>query len=155
MGSKMKNLKLQNVAYVLTFISLVGSYLAVNFNKELFGINSGVQVELNQELLTAVNRLEIVCGKTHYSSAEDEFVYGQVCNQGKSLRREVEHLRNEVEISENETCGQFWLSVLVLSFVVGGALMIGLMAMLWIIKEQAYRPITVKVPRTELGLNGS
>ena len=88
-------------------------------------------------------------GKGMNVTAEDEFVYGRVCGKSKSLQIEVDYLRKKAQTAENEIEGQFWLSVMVLGFVIGVSLAFIYMAAVWVLQTRAYVPVTIKVPKFE------
>jgi hypothetical protein len=72
-----------------------------------------------------------------------------VCGKSKSLQIEVDHLRKKAQTAENEIEGQFWLSVMVLGFVIGVSLALIYMAAVWVLQTRAYVPVTIKVPKFE------
>ena len=145
----MKNLKSQVVCYGLLFVGLVIAFCVVSSSEELFRIDPQAKAKATEELQTALNQLEQVCDKVRHVTAEDEYLNGRVCSKSKSLRIEVEHLRKKVETAENEIEGQFWLSVMVLGFVVGGSLAFAYMAAVWCLQARTYLPVTIKVPKFE------
>lgn len=145
----MKNLKSQVVGYGLLFAGFVIAFFVVSSSEQLFQFDVQAKAKSNQELQTALNQLEQVCSNGMNITAEDEFVYGQVCGKSKSLRIEVEHLRKNVETAENEIEGQFWLSVMVLGFVMGGGLAFAYLATVWFLQARAYVPVTIRVLKRE------
>lgn len=145
----MKNLKSQVVGYGLLFAGFVIAFCVVSSSEELFRIDSEAKAKSNQELQTSLNQLEQVCDKVTHVTPDDEFFNGRVCGKSKSLRIELEHLRKKVETAENEIEGEFWLSVMVLGFVIGGSLAFAYMAAVWSLQARTYVPVTIKVPKFE------
>ncbi len=145
----MKNLKSHVVGYGLLFAGFVFAFFVVTLSEELFQFDPQTKAKSNQELQIALNQLEQVCGKEIHVTTDDEYVYSRMCGKSKSLRIELEHLHKKVETSENEIEGQFWLSVTVLGFVIGGSLAFAYMAAVWCLQARTYVPVTIKVPKRE------
>lgn len=145
----MKNLKSQVVGYGLFLVGFVIAIFVVSSSDELFQIDPQAKAKSIQELQTALNQLEQVCGEGMYVTAKDKFVYGRVCGKSKSLQTEVDYLRKKAQTEENEIESQFWLSVMVLGFVIGGSLAFAYMASVWFLQTRAYVPVTIKVPKFE------
>jgi len=145
----LENLKSQVVGYGLLLVGFVIAFFVVSSSDELFRIDPQAKAKSTQELQAALNQLEQVCGKEMHVTAEDEFVYGRVCGKSKSLQIEVDHLRKKAQTAENEIEGQFWLSVMVLGFVIGVSLALIYMAAVWVLQTRAYVPVTIKVPKFE------
>ena len=146
----MKSNKLELIGYGMALLGFFLAFFIVSQTGLHLGTNPEASEKLNQELKDAVSHLEQKCGLRTTTSNKDEFVIDRVCNNSKSLRIELEHLRKKTEVAENEAEGQFWLSVLVLGvlFSVG---FFGILKVLeWCLISRVYQPVVIKIPRNVL-----
>ena len=143
----MRSNKFEMLGYGLVLLGFCLGFFVVSQTEQNFGINAEARVRTNQELQDAVAQLEQKCSARSFDSKDDEFIIRRVCNNSKSLRIELEHLRTKAEAAENEAEGQFWLSVLVLGAVLSAGFFGIFKAIEWFMQSRVYQPIMIKIPR--------